>query len=54
MLSHVISIWDFCSQDYVGDYSEIEWLQLPVMGAGVPHIHWRLEQIGSSPTASTC
>jgi len=46
--------WNFYPQDNVGDYCEVEWLQLPFMGTGVSHIHWRSEQIGSPPTAFTC
>ena len=46
--------WNFCPQDNVGDYREVEWLQLPVTGTGVWHIHWRSKQIGSPPTVSTC
>jgi len=38
--------WNFSPQGNVVDYHEIEWLQLPIMGAGVPHFYWRSKQIG--------
>jgi len=45
---------DFYSQDNVGDYGKVEWIQLLVMGASVPYIQRHSKQIGSPPSKSTC